>query len=113
VVHTPELQAYTASRLYNALREDISQEALTLSATWILGEYSETLIEGGLVDEELAKTVWSTMRLSTLSNTGIGNRCRDHRSHPLHSRFTVCQPTHAAIRVRIDHEDFFAAYYQQ
>ncbi|KAI9507678.1 Adaptor protein complex AP-1 gamma subunit [Russula earlei] len=52
VAHTPELQAYTVSRLYNALRADISQEALTLSAAWILGEYSEILIEGGLVDEE-------------------------------------------------------------
>jgi AP-1 complex subunit gamma-1 len=58
VVHTPELQAYTTSRLYNALREDISQEALTLSSTWILGEYSEILIEGGLVDEEQTKAVW-------------------------------------------------------
>ncbi|KAH9970452.1 Adaptor protein complex AP-1 gamma subunit [Russula compacta] len=57
VAHTPELQAYTASRLYNALRADISQEALTLSATWVLGEYSEALIEGGLVDEEQAKAV--------------------------------------------------------
>jgi hypothetical protein len=36
---------------------DISQEALTLSATWILGEYSEILIEGGLVDEDQTKTV--------------------------------------------------------
>ncbi|KAI9453405.1 Adaptor protein complex AP-1 gamma subunit [Lactarius psammicola] len=57
VVHTPELQAYTASKLYTALRADISQEALTLSATWILGEYSEILIEGGLVDEEQATAV--------------------------------------------------------
>jgi AP-1 complex subunit gamma-1 len=68
VVHTPELQAYTASRLYNALREDISQEALTLSATWILGEYSEILIEGGLVDEEKATLVCLTMQLPTVSN---------------------------------------------
>ncbi len=58
MVHTPELQAYTASKLYNALRADISQEALTLSATWILGEYSEILIEGGLVDEEQILSVW-------------------------------------------------------
>ncbi|KAI9440724.1 Adaptor protein complex AP-1 gamma subunit [Lactarius indigo] len=57
VVHTPELQAYIASKLYAALRADISQEALTLSATWILGEYSEILIEGGLVDEEQATAV--------------------------------------------------------
>ncbi|KAH9971672.1 adaptin N terminal region-domain-containing protein [Lactifluus volemus] len=52
VAHTPELQAYTASRLYRALLADISQEALTLSATWVLGEYSEILVEGGLVDED-------------------------------------------------------------
>ncbi|KAI0272787.1 Adaptor protein complex AP-1 gamma subunit [Gloeopeniophorella convolvens] len=52
VAHTPELQGYTASRLYNALHSDISQESLTLAATWVLGEYSEILIEGGLVDEE-------------------------------------------------------------
>ena len=52
MVHTPELQAYTASKLYNALRADISQEALTLSATWVLGEYSDLLVDGGLVDDE-------------------------------------------------------------
>ena len=59
VVHTPELQAYTASKLYNALRADISQEALTLSATWVLGEYSELLVEGGLVDDEQTTPVWA------------------------------------------------------
>ena len=59
MVHTPELQAYTASKLYNALRADISQEALTLSATWVLGEYSELLVEGGLVDDEQTTPVWA------------------------------------------------------
>lgn len=57
VAHTPELQAYTASKLYSSLRSDISQESLTLSATWVLGEYSEVLIEGGLVDEDQPKRV--------------------------------------------------------
>lgn len=52
VAHTPELQAYTASKLYLALRSDISQESLTLAATWILGEYSDILIEGGIVDDD-------------------------------------------------------------
>ncbi|KAG6821463.1 hypothetical protein H0H93_010187 [Arthromyces matolae] len=55
VAHTPELQAYTASKLYAALKADISQESLTLAATWIIGEYSEVLLEGGLVDEETPK----------------------------------------------------------
>lgn len=52
VAHTPELQAYTAGKLYLALKSDISQESLTLSATWILGEYSEVLVEGGVVDDD-------------------------------------------------------------
>ena len=57
VAHTPELQAYTASKLYNALRSDISQESLTLAATWVVGEYCEILLEQGLVDEETPKAV--------------------------------------------------------
>ncbi|OSD05519.1 Adaptor protein complex AP-1 gamma subunit [Trametes coccinea BRFM310] len=57
VAHTPELQAYTASKLYTSLRSDISQESLTLAATWVIGEYSEILIEGGLVDEDQPKPI--------------------------------------------------------
>lgn len=52
VAHTPELQAYTASKLYLALRADLSQESLTLAATWILGEYSEIILQGGILDDE-------------------------------------------------------------
>ncbi|EAU90530.1 gamma-adaptin [Coprinopsis cinerea okayama7 len=58
VAHTPELQAYTASKLYLALKADISQESLTLAATWILGEYSDILLEGGvIVDEQTTQPV--------------------------------------------------------
>ncbi|PIL24942.1 hypothetical protein GSI_12829 [Ganoderma sinense ZZ0214-1] len=57
VAHTPELQGYTASKLYSALRSDISQESLTLAATWVIGEYSEILLEGGLVDEETPRAI--------------------------------------------------------
>lgn len=55
VAHTPELQAYTTSKLYSALCSDISQESLTLAATWVIGEYSEILLEGGIVDEDQPK----------------------------------------------------------
>lgn len=51
VAHTPELQGYTASKLFTSLQSDISQESLTLSGVWIIGEFGEILIEGGLVDE--------------------------------------------------------------
>ncbi|KAI0352387.1 Adaptor protein complex AP-1 gamma subunit [Trametes cingulata] len=57
VAHTPELQAYTASKLYSSLRSDISQESLTLAATWVIGEYSEILLEGSLVDEEQPRPI--------------------------------------------------------
>ncbi|CAK5273947.1 unnamed protein product [Mycena citricolor] len=57
VAHTPELQAYTASKLYTALTADISQESLTLAATWVIAEYSELLLEGGIVEEETHKSV--------------------------------------------------------
>lgn len=59
VCHTPELQAYTTSKLYTALKEDISQESLTLATVWLLGEFGEALIQGGLVDEETPKPVSS------------------------------------------------------
>ncbi|KAF8556414.1 Adaptor protein complex AP-1 gamma subunit [Imleria badia] len=55
VAHTPELQAYTASKLYTALQADLSQESLTLAAVWVIGEYSEVLLEGGIIDEDQPK----------------------------------------------------------
>jgi AP-1 complex subunit gamma-1 len=66
VAHTPELQAYTASKLYTALQADISQESLTLAATWIIGEYGEILLEGGIVDEEESKPATDTEIVSLL-----------------------------------------------
>ncbi|KAL9713670.1 clathrin associated protein complex large subunit [Leucoagaricus gongylophorus] len=52
VAHTPELQAYTTSKLFLALKADISQESLTLAATWVVGEYSEVLLENGVISDE-------------------------------------------------------------
>ncbi|EJD47874.1 Adaptor protein complex AP-1 gamma subunit [Auricularia subglabra TFB-10046 SS5] len=57
VAHTPELQAYTTSKLYTALQADVSQESLTLAAVWLIGEYSEILMESGIVHEESPRAV--------------------------------------------------------
>lgn len=65
-MHTPELQAYTASKLFTALKEDISQESLTLAATWILGEYSEILLEGGVIEGDQTKPATDTEIVSLL-----------------------------------------------
>ncbi|KAL0953617.1 hypothetical protein HGRIS_004824 [Hohenbuehelia grisea] len=69
VAHTPELQAYTASKLYSALKEDISQESLTLAATWIVGEYSDILVEGGLVDDDQPKSITDKEIIDLLAST--------------------------------------------
>jgi AP-1 complex subunit gamma-1 len=70
VAHTPELQAYTASKLYLALKADLSQESLTLAATWVLGEYSEITLQSGIIDDDQTVKVshllkdWKHLKLS-------------------------------------------------
>ncbi|KAK2738191.1 clathrin associated protein complex large subunit [Myotisia sp. PD_48] len=52
IATTPELQTYSAQKLYAALREDISQEGLTIAASWVIGEYGDALLRGGQYEEE-------------------------------------------------------------
>ncbi|CAH7665880.1 AP-1 complex subunit gamma-1 [Phakopsora pachyrhizi] len=63
VCHTPELQAYTAQKLYLALRQDVSQESLTLAGLWVIGEFGELMLESGGISvgsEEPAQEVHSS-----------------------------------------------------
>ncbi len=70
VAHTPELQAYTASKLFLALKADISQESLTLAATWVVGEYSEVLLENGVISDEdqSIRVSWMQLNLTNMIN---------------------------------------------
>ena len=52
IATTPELQTYSVQKLYAALSSDISQEALTLAGTWVIGEYGDALLKGGSYEEE-------------------------------------------------------------
>lgn len=52
IATTPELQTYAVQKLYSSLKEDISQEGLTLAATWTIGEYADSLLQGGQYEEE-------------------------------------------------------------
>lgn len=52
IATTPELQTYAVQKLYSSLKEDISQEGLTLAATWSIGEYADSLLQGGQYEEE-------------------------------------------------------------
>ncbi|CAJ0626251.1 7030_t:CDS:10 [Entrophospora sp. SA101] len=69
VAHTSELHAYTVQRLYSDLKDDISQESLTLAGVWIIGEYGDVLIKGGNFEEEgLVKEAGNYVREEILSN---------------------------------------------
>jgi AP-1 complex subunit gamma-1 len=52
IATTPDLQTYAVQKLYSSLKEDISQEGLTLAATWTIGEYADNLLQGGQYEEE-------------------------------------------------------------
>ncbi|KIK39327.1 hypothetical protein CY34DRAFT_808436 [Suillus luteus UH-Slu-Lm8-n1] len=69
VAHTPELQAYTSSKLYTALQDDISQESLTLAALWVIGEYGDVLFDSGVVDEDQPKQITDKDLLDLLLTT--------------------------------------------
>jgi AP-1 complex subunit gamma-1 len=52
IATSPDLQTYSVQKLYAALKADITQEALTLAATWVIGEYGDALLRGGTYEEE-------------------------------------------------------------
>ncbi|KAL8831118.1 MAG: hypothetical protein Q9191_001044 [Dirinaria sp. TL-2023a] len=52
IATTPDLQTYSVQKLYAGLKDDITQEGLTLAATWVIGEYGDALIRGGQYEEE-------------------------------------------------------------
>ncbi|KAF9580384.1 clathrin associated protein complex large subunit [Lunasporangiospora selenospora] len=52
VTQTSELHGYTVQKLYASLKSDISQDSLTLSGVWVIGEYGDILVRGGNYEEE-------------------------------------------------------------
>lgn len=52
IATTPDLQIYSVQKLYAGLKDDITQEGLTLAGTWVIGEYGDALIRGGQYEEE-------------------------------------------------------------
>lgn len=51
IATSPDQQTYCAQKLYASLKEDISQEGLTLAASWVIGEYGDALLRGGGYEE--------------------------------------------------------------
>lgn len=52
IATTPDLQTYAVQKLYASLKSDITQEGLTLGASWVIGEYGDALLQGGQYEEE-------------------------------------------------------------
>ncbi|ODV90395.1 hypothetical protein CANCADRAFT_106214 [Tortispora caseinolytica NRRL Y-17796] len=46
VANSPDLQLYTAQKLFGATKADISQEALVIAAIWVIGEFGDKMIVG-------------------------------------------------------------------
>lgn len=99
VAHTPELQAYTASKLYTALQDDISQESLTLAALWVIGEYGDVLFEGGVVDDDQPKQVSDYLCLESKFDylIPLDNRQGPLRSTAYHPRLALRQLSYTSI----------------
>ena len=57
VMHTPKLQHYTVSKLFLALKQDVTRESLTLAAVWLVGELSSILMEQGAHDRDSRRSV--------------------------------------------------------
>lgn len=49
---SPDLQGYCAQKLYADLKDDISQEGLTIAGAWVIGEYGDALLRGGSHGED-------------------------------------------------------------
>lgn len=52
IATTPDLQTYSVQKLYASLKDDITQEGLTLAGAWTIGEYGDALLRGGQYEEE-------------------------------------------------------------
>ena len=52
IATTPELQTYAVQKLYAGLKKDITQESLTQAAAWCIGEFCDSLLQGGQYEEE-------------------------------------------------------------
>lgn len=73
VSNSEDLQLYTVQKLYTALRSDLSQEGLTLAATWLIGEYGDVLLRGGSYEEEEGTQEVSESEIVSLLETVLGS----------------------------------------
>ncbi|KAI4154518.1 MAG: hypothetical protein LQ340_001633 [Diploschistes diacapsis] len=56
IATSPDQQTYCVQKLYASLKEDVTQEGLTLAGAWVIGEYGDALLRGGGYEEpELAQ----------------------------------------------------------
>ncbi|KAF5097082.1 hypothetical protein D0Z03_001486 [Geotrichum reessii] len=74
VIGSEDLQLYTVQKLYTALRNDVTQEGLTLVGTWLIGEYAKTLLDkGSFEDEDVIQEVNETEVVNLLETIVEGS----------------------------------------
>ncbi|OZJ06718.1 AP-1 complex subunit gamma-1 [Bifiguratus adelaidae] len=52
VAQSSDLHQYAVQKLYTALKNDISQEALVLAGVWVIGEFGDVLLEAGNFEDD-------------------------------------------------------------
>ena len=98
---TPELQMYTTQKLYASLKEDITQEGLTVAAVWCIGEYGDQLLKGGnYEEEELVKEVPPPKGASLIS----GQRKRYRRLTRFNPNVNLYHPYNLRIPPQRTHQ---------
>lgn len=56
VIQAEDLQLYTTQKLYSTVKDDITQEGLTIVAVWLIGEYGDVLLRGGSFQDDKEQT---------------------------------------------------------
>ncbi|KAK9461288.1 adaptin N terminal region-domain-containing protein [Lipomyces oligophaga] len=52
IANTENMQLYSVQKLYSLLKNDITQEGLTVAGIWIIGEYGDELLKAGSFTDE-------------------------------------------------------------
>lgn len=70
IITTPELHVYAVHKLYQALKEDVSQDSLVYAALWAIGEYGNILVSSEPYgdDDEEKETVTEAACLNVIES---------------------------------------------
>jgi len=91
VMPTPELQHYTVSTLFLALKEGVTQKSLTLAAVWLIGEPSSILMGQGVHNGDSRRSLWVSFFCIWFWWSALQVTDTERRLIRVGSQHTLCQ----------------------